>query len=61
MNRGRKRVKPVTLRTKGNNAPPRAAGKLAAESSMKALAGMIETGELDRNRTVAYLRQEERP
>jgi hypothetical protein len=58
MKNRRKTPKPVTLRTKGNTAARRKAGKLADEPEMKELSRMIEAGELDGDRAARYARDE---
>ena len=51
------KTKSVTLRPKGNTRTRRKARKLADESAMKELSGMIEAGKVDRDRTLAYLKK----
>lgn len=53
--------KPAVIhRTKHDKKARRKAGKLAAHPAMKELARMIETGEVNRERTINYLRKEHR-
>jgi len=50
----------VIHRSKHDKTPPRKAGKLANHPAMKELARMIEAGEVDKTRTIAYLKKEGR-
>jgi hypothetical protein len=47
----------VMHRSKHDKTPQRKAAKLADDPAMKELARMIEAGEVNRDRTVAYLKK----
>jgi hypothetical protein len=51
----------VIHRTKHDKAPRRKAGKLADHLAMKELSRMIEAGEVNRERTIAYLKKGRKP
>ena len=51
----------VIHRTKHDKKPRRKAGKLADHPAMKELARMIEAGEVDHERTLAYLKKRQKP
>jgi uncharacterized protein (DUF1501 family) len=55
-----RKTKPrVTHRTKGDKAPPRKAGKLGAHPAMGELSRLVRAGDLDRGRTLAYLKRKQ--
>ena len=58
---GRKPKPAVSLRSKHDTQPRRKAGKLADHPAMKELARMIDAGEVDRGRTLAYLKKGRKP
>jgi hypothetical protein len=51
----------VIHRTKHDTKPRRKAGKLADHPAMKELSRMIEAGEVNRERTLAYLKKGRKP
>jgi len=51
----------VIHRSKHDTKPRRKSGKLADYPSMKELSRMIEAGEVDRERTLAYLKKGRKP
>lgn len=54
--------KPAVIhRSKHDKKPRRKAGKLASDPAMKELSRMTETGEVNRERTINYLRKEQKP
>jgi len=57
MTKTKKTGKSVGLRPKPYNKPRRNPRKLADEPAMKALSAMIEAGEVDGGRTLAYLKK----
>jgi len=60
MNKGKNKTESVGLRPKPYTKPSRKAGKLANHPAIKELARMIEAGEVDRTRTIAYLKKDGR-
>jgi hypothetical protein len=47
----------VMHRTKHDNQPRRKAGKLSEHPAMRELTRMVKAGEVNRKRTLAYLKQ----
>jgi hypothetical protein len=54
-------LRSVTHRTKGDSPPRRETGKLAEHPAMKELGRLVDAGEVDERRTLAFLEDEQKP